>query len=179
MADVPRCELCGGVIRLGVNGGACRRCDGVVVREELLRPLKREGWIGGYVLGIRFALRGAWLTLTTPKLLALTILPFLVSLGVFAATAWYTWGYVQDIDFVDDIPVLGHLAIGIRVLLAGVVAALATLLVSAVIAAPFLEWMSEAVESILFGHGDETPLTPHYVWHYWIVPVLQALVLVL
>jgi len=175
-----RCVHCGSLLRRG----ACTRCGGSVARPELLRPAP-GGPLGEFLAGLRLALRGARLTLTRPKLLALVILPLFLNLLVFAGLLYlvisnrdllrpdFEREWILGLDWLRSL--IAGAAELFAVLLGIVLAVGGTLLISAVIAAPFLEWLSEAVESIVFGQPDRTPITPHYVWNTWIMPIFQAL----
>lgn len=181
MALLARCDVCAALLRTG----DCLRCGGHVAREDLLRPLKSGGPVAEFTTGIRFALRGVVLTLTRPRLLALVIVPQILNLAIFALLVWGVFTYrdllrpefegpwITGLDWLRVF--LEGAAVWLSVLAGVVLAAVGTFLLSAVVNAPFLEWLSETVESMVFEHADETPVTPHYVWHVWIVPVVQAL----
>ena len=174
-----RCKTCGSPL----PKGGCRRCDGELARPELLGPSRRLTFVGAFFLGLRFALRGAIMTLTRPKLLALWVLPMLVNVGVFVGLILLAFENKELMpSFDSEWPWYIEWARGILASTAGflfgalavIASALSALLLSSVIAAPFLEWISESVESIVLGTRDRRPINPHYVWNIWIVPLCQA-----
>lgn len=180
MPHPERCLVCAGILR----HGECLRCDGTLVHEELLRPLHAGGFIAEFVTGLRLALRGVTLTLSRPRLLSLVIVPQVLNLAIFAGLVWtviahrealrpeFTGPWITGFDWLRV--ALEGAAVWLSVVVGVVLAAVGTFLLSAIVNAPFLEWLSETVESIVFDRADETPITPHYVWNIWIVPVLQA-----
>jgi len=135
--------------------------------------------------GVSFAMRGATMTVARPRLLSLVIVPLILNLVIFAGLVWlvitnrdmlrpeFEGPWILGLDWLREL--LSGVAVWIGVAIGLVLAAVGTLLLSAVVNAPFLEWLSETVESIVFDHSDATPVTPHYVWNVWIVPVLQAI----
>ncbi|MEW6270831.1 MAG: EI24 domain-containing protein [Thermodesulfobacteriota bacterium] len=174
-----RCEVCGDPS----PRRPCLRCGGRIARDELLAPAP-GGALAELVNGLRLALRGAVLTLRTPRLLALVVLPLLITVALFAAlatliveyrdlmrpelaTAW-PWGLDRLRGFV------AAAAQWLGVLAAIGVAAVSTILLSQVVNAPFLEWLSQAVESIVVGQPDATPLTLARLWRTGVLPILQA-----
>ena len=175
-----RCVTCGSRLRKS----ACTRCGGNLALPELLRPA-RGGVLGEFLVGLRLLLRGASLTLARPRLLSLVILPLVLNVLVFAGLIYLVVSNREmlrpdlEAEWFFGLDWIRSLILGaadfFAILLGVVLAAGGTLVVSAVIAAPFLEWLSEAVESVVFGQGDRTPVTPHYIWNIWIVPVFQAL----
>ncbi|MFH0946134.1 MAG: EI24 domain-containing protein [Planctomycetota bacterium] len=175
-----RCTTCGSLIRKD----KCTRCPGRFARPELLKPA-RKLFLTEFLIGLRLTLRGFTLTLSTPRLLSLVILPLILNVLVFAGLLYlvitnkemlrpeFEQEWIFGFDWIRGL-ILG--AAEFVAVLFGIVLALGgTLLASAVLAAPFLEWLSEAVESVVFGQGDRTPVSAHYVWNIWIVPVFQAL----
>jgi uncharacterized protein involved in cysteine biosynthesis len=150
-------------------------------------PLRRGSAVTEYLIGIRLALRGARLTFSRLRLLGMVIVPLainvalLVTLGKFMMD--FAAGYAPNFDepFVtgfDWLRVPLQSTLGFLLGLIGVLAALLSMLVcSTVINAPFHEWISEGVETIVLGKSDSRPLTAGHVWRVWIVPVLQAGVL--
>ncbi len=174
-----RCPACGNSLRAGV----CARCGGEVARADLLAPLRRRG-PAELLVGLALALRGAALTLSRPRLLALVAAPLVLNVLLFAFLVWlviarreafrpeFAEEWVYGLDWLRAL--LREAAVYGAVLLGILAAAGGTVLGSAVVAAPFLEWLSEAVESEVLGQRDETPITLGYVWSVWIVPVFQA-----
>ncbi|MBI4878637.1 MAG: EI24 domain-containing protein [Planctomycetes bacterium] len=174
-----RCAVCGNAAR----EGGCARCNGEVARADLLSPLRRRG-PAELLVGLALALRGAALTLSRPRLLALVIAPLVLNVLVFALLVWLVIAereafrpelaaeWVYGLDWLRLL--LQEAAVYGAVLLGILAAAGGTVLGSAVVAAPFLEWLSEAVESVVLGRRDETPITLEYVWSVWIAPVFQA-----
>lgn len=174
-----RCDVCASLLRKG----ECRRCAGQIDRPDLLGP-GRRGPTGEFLVGFDLAIRGALLTLRRPRLLSLLILPLFLNLAVFAGLVYlvldnrellrpdFAEEWIFGLDWLRGL--MQDAAVFLAVLVGVVLALAGTLLTSSVIAAPFLEWLSEAVESVVFGQGDKTPITPHYIWHMWIVPVFQA-----
>lgn len=175
-----RCTTCGSLVRKD----ECTRCPGTFARPELLKP-PRKVFLTEFLIGLRLTLRGFTLTISTPRLLSLVIIPLILNVLVFAGLIYlvitnremlrpeFDQEWIFGFDWIRGI-ILG--AANFLAVLFGIVLALGgTLVVSAVLAAPFLEWLSEAVESVVFGQGDRTPISAHYVWNIWIVPVFQAL----
>jgi uncharacterized protein involved in cysteine biosynthesis len=130
------------------------------------------------------ALRGAALTVRTPRLLALVVLPLVITALLFAAlvtlvieyrgvmrpelAATWPWG----LDWLRGIVAGAAQWLGV---LAGIgVALVSTVLLSQVVNAPFLEWLSQAVETIAVGQPDSTPLTLARLWRTALLPLLQA-----
>ncbi|MFG0320102.1 MAG: EI24 domain-containing protein [Planctomycetota bacterium JB042] len=181
MPTVERCAVCAALLR----HAPCPRCGGAVARADLLRPVRRGGFVAELVTGFRFALRGVTLTLSRPRLLTLVIVPLILNLAIFAGLVWAVISYrellrpefegpwIRGFDWLR-VAIEGA-AVWLSVVIGVVLAAAGTFLLSAVVNAPFLEWLSETVESIVFDHSDETPITPHYVWNVWVVPVFQAI----
>ncbi len=156
-----------------------------MARADLLGPPERRSVAGEFLIGIDYAVRGALLTIRRPRLLGLVVIPLLLNV-LIASVLIYLVVTHRDLlrpDFEGEWIVgtnwlrglIQNAAVFFGVLIGIGLAVFGTLLVSTVVNAPFLEWLSECVESIVFGQGDETPITPHYVWHSWIVPVIQAL----
>lgn len=176
-----RCEVCGSLRDASPReaAGPCRRCGGRLARPELLGPAKRGGPIGEFSTGLSLALRGVRMTLLTPRMLALVVLPLLANVALFAWLAWVLYGLRGSILPGWATTHLGAITDVVSAVFAIALAALAAWLLSSVVNAPFLEWLSESTETRVFGHGDDRPITLHYVWNVWIVPLLQALGLAL
>lgn len=179
-----RCAICGQF----ESGGACPRCNGSLERADLLAP-PRRGAVGEFLAGVQLAVRGALLTLTTPKLLALVLLPLFIQLAIVAFAIWAVVVYREQLTVRFDTPwitgldwlrtALAAVAPWVSVLLLSVAALLVTLVASTAINAPFLELLSEKVEDEVFGGGDATRLSAGHVFFVWIWPIAQALVLAL
>jgi len=179
-----RCPLC----ESPLPGPTCARCDRRVARPDLLEPPPGRG-LGEAVVGFRLALRGAALTLRTPRLCALVVLPLVLSLLLFAGMVWLVWENRELVrpDLVQTWPwgldwlrrTIVVAAEGLGILIGVGIAIVATVIASQAINAPFLEWLSQAVESIVLGHPDRTPLSLAHLWRTSVVPIFQALALAL
>jgi len=166
-----RCVTCGSLL----DRGSCGRCAGEIVRPDLLGPAEKKGPIGELVVGLRLASAGVRMTVGNPGMLLLVIIPILLNLAVFAGIAW--WLYTHRATVIPawataHMGPVADVAVGVLAIIA---AAIIAYVLSAVVNAPFLEWLSEKTETIVFGQGDDRPITAHYVWNVWIVPLLQAL----
>lgn len=180
---IARCVVCGSPLA----GAACLRCQQVLARPDLLGADRRLSPIGEGLFGLRLALRSLRLTLATPRLFAYWILPLLISLALFIGLTLFAFEHRGALlpTFDDDWPrwidwARQPLAVAAGILgglLALLAAALATLIASAVINAPFLERISEAVETLVLGTADRRPLSLHYAWNVWLVPLIQAVIL--
>lgn len=175
-----RCDVCGTPFRTP----PCPRCGGDVARPDLLAPIARRGALAEFATGLDLALRGMGLTLRSPRLLALVIVPFLLTAALFALLVWlvianrellrpdFTEPWIRGLDWLRGFAASAAQWLGVVI---GIVLACAgTLIGSTVIAAPFLELLSEAVENLVVGQKDQRPLTPAYAWNFWVVPVFQA-----
>lgn len=152
--------------------------------ERLLEPAAAKTAVGEYLNGLRLGLRGVRLTLRTPRLLALMIVPFLINVGLLVVfgkaclefanglTPEFAEPFIRGFDWLRA-PLRATLG-WLLDLLALVAALIAMLLVSSVVNAPFHEWISEAVESIVFGRPDSRAMTLSRVLRVWIWPVVQA-----
>ncbi len=177
-----RCPICGNLRR----AAACTRCTGVIARPQLLLP-RRGGAVGELVAGTRIAARSIYLTLTRPSLFVLAALPLALSAAAFVVMAWLVWTHRDSFrpDFASEWhwsvdwlrAAIAFVAEFAFVLVAIVVSLLATLVIQTVLNAPFNEWLSEAAESLVLGEKDKTPLSLHKIWHVWLVPLAQAVVL--
>jgi len=175
-----RCGICASPI----HGAACTRCPGRIARPELLEPLPPGSGVAEFTTGVRLALRGARLTLRTPRLLVLVALPLAISVLIFAGLAWLVWEYrdVARPEFAQAWPWgLDWLRRGVAVaaealgvLLGFGLALVTTVVVAQVVNAPFLEWLSQAVESVVLGQPDRTPLSARQLWQTTLKPVCQA-----
>ena len=176
-----RCPVCASPLL----GAACTRCSGRVARPDLLEPLPPGDGVGELVVGLALVLRGARLTLRTPHLLALVVLPLLISVLVFAGLAALVWehrdlvrpelaqAWPWGLDWLRRAVAVAAEAVG--VLLGFGLALLATVVVAQVVNAPFLEWLSQAVESLVLGQPDRTPLSMRQLWQTTVKPVFQAI----
>lgn len=177
----PRCRICASPL----HAGACSRCAGRIARPDLLAPLPPRPGLGELVSGLELALRGARLTLRTPRLLALVVLPLVLSLLIFTGLAALVWEYrdVARPDLVQAWPwgldwlrrVVAVSAEALGLLLGFGLALVATVVVAQVVNAPFLEWLSQAVESLVLGQTDRTPLSARHLWQSTVKPVFQAI----
>jgi uncharacterized protein involved in cysteine biosynthesis len=155
-----------------------------VARADLLEP-SLGGAIAEALTGLRLALRGAALTLRTPRLLALVVLPLVISFLLFVGMVATVWEYRElarpelatpwpfGLDWLRRVVAVS--AEGLGVIVGIGVAALATVVLSQVVNAPFLEGLSQAVETIVVGQPDRTPLTMKRLWRTTILPVFQAM----
>jgi CysZ protein len=177
----PRCPVCASPL----HGATCLRCAGRIARPDLLAPLPPRSGLGELATGLELALRGARLTLTTPRLLVLVILPLAITVLIFAGLASLVWGY-RDIarpEFVQAWPwgldwlrrIVAGAAEALGVLVGFGVALVATVVVAQVVNAPFLEWLSQAVESLVLGQPDRTPLSAGQLWQTTVKPMFQAI----
>ena len=121
----------------------------------------------------------------TPRLLALVVLPLAITFLLFVgmvvlvwenrellrpdlATPWPVW-----LDWLRRVVALSAEGLGV---LAGVgIAFLATVILSQVVNAPFLEGLSQATETIVVGQPDRTPLSPTRLWRTTVLPLFQAI----
>ena len=181
----PRCPVCASP----VLGAACTRCAGRLARPDLLEPLPPGRGLGELATGVTLALRGARLTLRTPRLLALVVLPLAISVLVFAGLAALVWehrdlarpelaqAWPWGLDWLRRVVAVAAETVG--VLLGFGLALIATVVVAQVVNAPFLEWLSQAVESLVLGQTDRTPLSARQLWQTSVKPLFQALGLAL
>jgi CysZ protein len=175
-----RCRVC----ESPLHGAACSRCDRRIARPDLLEPPPGRG-LAEALAGLRLAARGARLTLRTPRLLVLVILPLLLSLTLFAIMVALVWNNRELVrpDLVQTWPwgldwlrrAVVVAAEGLGVLIGVGIAVVATVIASQVINAPFLEWLSVAVESIVLGRPDRTPFSMAHLWRTSVVPIFQAM----
>lgn len=180
IAVTARCPVCASPV-----DGACTRCGGRIARPDLLEPLRRQAGLGELATGVRLALRGARLTLRTPRLLALVVLPLLLSALIFAGLATLVWEHRDVVrpEFVQTWPfgldwlrrVVSGAAEVLGLLLGFGLALIATVVVAQVVNAPFLEWLSQAVESLVLGQPDRTPLSARHLVQTTVKPLFQAL----
>lgn len=176
-----RCAVCAGPL----HGGSCTRCAGRVARPDLLAPLQRRPAAGELATGLELAVRGVRLTLATPRLLLLVVLPLVISLLIFAGLVSLVWEYrdVARPDFVQAWPwgldwlrrIVAGAAEVLGVIVGFGLAVVATVVVSQVVNAPFLEWLSQAVESLVLGQPDRTPLSAAHLWQTSVKPLFQAI----
>jgi uncharacterized protein involved in cysteine biosynthesis len=155
-----------------------------VARPDLLEP-PPGGAIAEASTGLRLALRGAALTLRTPRLLALVVLPLVISFLLFAGMVAAVWEYRElarpelatpwpsGLDWLRRVVAVSAEALGVIVGIG--VAALATVVLSQVVNSPFLEGLSQAVETIVVGQPDRTPFTMKRLWRTTILPIFQAI----
>lgn len=180
-----RCGVCASPL----HHGACTRCAGRIARPDLLAPLASRAGVGEVATGIELALRGVRLTLATPRLLTLVVLPLVLNVLIFTGLVWLVWAYrdVVHPDFVQAWPwgldwlrrVVAAAAEVVGVLLGIGVALGATVVVAQVVNAPFLEWLSQGVESLVLGQPDRTPLSAAHLWQTSVKPIFQAIGLAL
>lgn len=182
-----RCPICDAPLSHVAGSSACPRCGGSLARTELLAPLRQGGFASEATVGFRMALRGVALTFSHGRLLACVIVPLILNVALFAAlSAWlilhlsdwlprFDTPWMTGLDWLRAFLNQSENLLG--VLLAIAVAAVATLLASTALHAPFLEWTSEAVETIVIGKPDRRPITLEHVLKVWIWPVVQAIVL--
>lgn len=176
-----RCAVCAGPL----HGGSCTRCSGRVARPDLLAPLQPRPAAGELATGLELAVRGVRLTLATPRLLLLVVLPLVISLLIFAGLVSLVWEYrdVARPDFVQAWPwgldwlrrIVAGAAEVLGVIVGFGLAVVATVVVSQVVNAPFLEWLSQAVESLVLGQPDRTPLSAAHLWQTSVKPLFQAI----
>lgn len=162
----------------------CERCGGAIAVPALVGPGRAKTPFGAYLVGLRIGLRGFALTLRTPRLLALVAVPVLINLALLVALGRLFLGYAETwspefaapwITGTDWLRAPLRTAIGGLIdLLALVAALIGMLLCSSVVNAPFHEWISEAVESVVFGRGDPRPVDARRIWRVWVWPVVQA-----
>lgn len=187
-----RCPTCGAPRDAGRGENAtlgavgCARCGGRVARPELLEP-PRGGAVHEAGAGLTLALRGALLTVRTPRLLALVVIPLLISAALFVTMVVLLWSnrdlvrpdlvaaWPWGLDWLRRAIVVA--AEGLGLLLGVGLALVATVILSQVVNAPFLEWLSQATESLVLGQSDRTPLSLAHLWRTSVVPLLQAIVL--
>ncbi|MBM4242333.1 MAG: hypothetical protein FJ148_00735 [Deltaproteobacteria bacterium] len=175
-----RCGICASPI----HEASCTRCSGRIARPELLEPLPPDSGVAEFTTGVRLALRGARLTLRTPRLLVLVALPLAISVLIFAGLGWLVWEYrdVARPEFAQTWPwgldwlrrAVTVAAEALGVLLGFGLALVTTVVVAQVVNAPFLEWLSQAVESVVLGQPDRTPLSARQLWQTTVKPVFQA-----
>lgn len=178
-----RCPVCASP----APGGSCTRCDGRIARPDLLEPLQPRSGLGELATGVHLALRGARLTLRTPRLAVLVVLPLVLSALIFAGLVALVWEHRDAVrpDLVQAWPwgldwlrrVVAGAAEVLGLLLGFGLALIATVVVSQVVNAPFLEWLSQAVESLVLGRPDRTPLSAAQLWHTTVKPMFQAIAL--
>jgi uncharacterized protein involved in cysteine biosynthesis len=178
---IPRCPICASPRK----GRACTRCAGRIARRDLLEPLQPRPGLGELATGVHLALRGARLTLRTPRLLALVLLPLVLSALIFSGLAVLVWEHRDVVrpDFVQTWPwgldwlrrVVAGAAEILGLLLGFGLALVATVVVAQVVNAPFLEWLSQAVESLVLGQPDRTPASLRQLWQTTVKPIFQAL----
>ena len=184
MADfdrvIRRCDVCGSPL----ESPTCARCGGRVARADLLEP-PLGGAIAEASTGLRLALRGASLTLRTPRLLALVVLPLVISFLLFVGMVATVWEYRElarpelatpwpfCLDWLRRVVAVS--AEGLGVIVGIGIAALATIVLSQVVNAPFLEGLSQAVETIVVGQPDRTPFSMKRLWRTTILPIFQAI----
>jgi uncharacterized protein involved in cysteine biosynthesis len=176
-----RCPVCASLL----HTTTCTRCAGRIARPDLLVPLPPRAGFGELATGFELALRGARLTLTTPRLLALVILPLALTVLIFAGLASLVWEYRDVVrpEFVQAWPwgldwlrrVIAGAAEAVGVLLGFGLALIATVVVAQVVNAPFLEWLSQAVESVVLGQPDRSPLSVRQLWQTTVKPIFQAI----
>ncbi|HEY8514899.1 MAG TPA: EI24 domain-containing protein [Candidatus Binatia bacterium] len=174
-----RCDVCGDPD----PARPCRRCGGRIARPDLLAP-PHGGALAEAVNGLRLALRGARLTLYTPRLLLLVVLPIVLSVALFVTLVALIFEYREAMrpEFASAWPwgldwlrgFVASAAEWLAVLAAIGVSAIATILLSQVVSAPFLEWLSQAVETIVVGQPDATPFSLARFWRTGVLPILQA-----
>jgi uncharacterized protein involved in cysteine biosynthesis len=135
------------------------------------------------------ALRGARLTLRTPHLLALVVLPLLINVLLFATMVALVWAsrdllrpdlvqaWPWGLDWLRRVFVVA--AEGLGVLIGVGVALVTTVILSQAVNAPFLEWLSQAVESLVVGQADQTAFSLRRLWRTTLLPLLQALAMAL
>ena len=181
---IDRCDVCASPLETR----PCPRCGGAIARPDLLQPPpgRPAGELG---VGIALALRGAGLTLRTPRLFALVVLPLLISALLFAAMVALVWTHRDLVrpDLVQAWPWgldwlrrgVVAAAEGLGVLIGVGVALVATVILSQAVNAPFLEWLSQAVESLVVGQADRTPFSARRLWRTTVLPLLQALLMAL
>lgn len=167
----------------------CARCGERIDSPTRLAPEKARTPIGEYLNGLRIGLRGFVMTLRTPRLLGLVAIPVLINLALLVALgrvfldyaeAWspeFTETWVRGTDWLRS-PLRTTIG-GLLGLLALVAALIGMLLTSSVVNAPFHEWISEGVETIVFGKPDPRPMDAVRIWRVWIWPVVQAAFLAL
>jgi CysZ protein len=180
-----RCSVCASPLR----GGSCTRCAGRIARPDLLAPLEPRAGVGEIATGVELALRGVRLTLTTPRLVVLVVLPLVLSVLIFAGLVSLVWEYRDAVrpDFVQAWPwgldwlrrIVAGAAEVLGVILGFGLAVVATVVVAQVVNAPFLEWLSQAVESLVLGRPDRTPLSASHLWQTSVKPIFQAIGLAL
>lgn len=176
-----RCGVCASPL----HGGPCTRCAGRVARPNLLTPLEPRRGVSEIVTGVELALRGVRLTLATPRLLVLVLLPLVISVLIFAGLVSLVWEYRDVVrpDFVHAWPwgldwlrrIVAGAAEALGVLVGFGLAVVATVVVAQVVNAPFLEWLSQAVESLVLGQPDRTPLSAGHLWQTSVKPLFQAI----
>jgi CysZ protein len=185
MANVlRRCDVCGAPL----DAPPCPRCGGRVARPELLEP-PRGGSVAELYTGVRLALRGARLTLRTPRLLALLVVPLAINALLFAGMVGLVWQYRDlvrpelvaawpwGLDWLRGVVAVAAQTLGVLI---GVgIAVVATVVLAQAVNAPFVEWLSQAVESIVVGQPDRTPFSYRRFVRTTILPLLQALGLAL
>lgn len=188
----PHCLVCGELASTGrpESGSVadCPRCHGTIEKREWLEPLIGQGARGNaiaeYWTGLRFGLRGVQLMLSNRRVLSLVVIPALINIALFAALVYLllthlgSWlpsfekPFITGLDWLR--PAVRFVVLGLADLIAILAAALSMLTISTVINAPFHEWISEAVESLVLGRHDERPYTPARIWRVLIYPVIQA-----
>src|SRR4051812_28274278 len=136
-----RCDICA----TALAAAPCTRCGGQLARPDLLQP-PPGGSASELAVGLHLALRGARLTVRTPRLLALVVLPLMISGLLFAAMVALVWAnrdlarpelvnlWPWGLDWLRRTVVVA--AEGLGVLLGVGVALLATVILSQVVNAP-------------------------------------------
>lgn len=175
-----RCEVCGELRTAAV----CQRCGGRVARPELLEPA-RGGTLAELVTGVRLALSGARLTLRTPRLLVLLVVPLVINVLLFTGMVWLVWAnrdlvrpefasaWPYGLDWLRGVVVIAAETLGVLI---GVgIAFVATIILSQAVNAPFLEWLSQAVESLVVGQPDRTPFSFRRFLRTTVLPLFHAL----
>jgi hypothetical protein len=182
--STPRCTVCGNP----APSATCLRCGSALDRVDLLAPARR-GAVGEFFAGIGLALRGTRLVLSSPTLLALAIVPLVLNALVFIGLVWlvlanrhllepaFEGPWWPGFDWLRSVAAVAIQWFGVVFGLA--LAALSTWVVYPIVAAPFLELLSEGVESLIVGQKDQRKLTLSYVVRFWILPIVQAAVLAL
>lgn len=177
-----RCDICGAP----TLERPCARCGGRIERPDLLEPAPAGG-LSELASGFRLALRGAALTVRTPRLLVLVVVPLLISFLLFSSMVALVWenrdllrpelvqAWPWGLDWLRRVLVLS--AQGLGVLVGVGVALVATVILGQAVNAPFLEWLSQAVESLVLGQPDRTPISAAHLWRTTVLPLFQAVAL--
>lgn len=177
------CTICGEPL----GPGGCQRCLGSTARPELLRPSDRGSWIDEYITGLRFAFRGIGMTLRSPKLLVHILFPAVLNLLIFVGLSWFLIQRTNEwLPTFENPFILGFdwlrgplrtVVTGLSDVIAVVVALIVMLLTSTIVNAPFHEWISESVETIVVGSPDPRPLGLGRIYTVFLWPLFQAVVL--